>query len=74
MCPKKAKKKRTIIELLDQVSMLWILYRLGILEKWLKEPAKDAEKSSDKNTINTASTVGNSAKGKRSLKEKSGKQ
>ena len=70
MCPKKAK---TANEMLDALAGLWLLHRTGILDKLL-ELVKDVEKSSDKNTINTASTVGKHGKGKGSLKGKSAKQ
>ena len=70
MCPKKAK---TVGEALDQLAILWLMYRMGVLQN-LIERAKDVEKSSDKNTINTVSTVGKHGKGKRSLKGKSVKQ
>ena len=64
MCPKKAKSLKQRVR----------LYHRERLEKWFKEVAKDAEKASDKNTINTASTVAKHGKEKGSSKGKSVRQ
>ena len=70
MCPKKAK---TMTELLDQIAILWLAHRAGILEKWL-ERAKDVEKSSDKNMSTGVPTARKQSKKKRHLEKKSRKQ
>ena len=81
MCPKKAKTLADLIAILSGVVIfLWIKDKNfrrkfnDLITESLKELAKDVEKSSDKNIIKSASTVGNSAKEKSVLKGKSVKQ
>ena len=73
MCPKKAKKKLTTVQMIDALCGLWILYRAGVLDKWLKKHA-DAEEPSDRNTTSSASNVGKRGKEKSVNKGKSVRQ